>query len=204
MRPRTVVFLVLLTGLCAGLASCGRPQVAPGAPQANAPASDAETDRQDEITQWANDYCIAVGSLVDELATMPAIDPSSPRRAVETSRELLATMIGGLDKAVGGLRTLPSGPVPGADQVRDSMITRFAGVRADAAAAKQRLDDARGAATLPPSALREAQGPLDEVARIDPLSGITSIPDLSAGAGRAPVCRQLTDREIVPRAPTTR
>ncbi|WP_246127936.1 hypothetical protein [Amycolatopsis rhizosphaerae] len=204
MRPRTVVFLLLCAGLCAGLASCGRPVVAPGTSGVSRQATSTESDRQNAITQWANDYCVAVGSLVDELANLPAIDPSSPRRAVETSGALLGTMIGGLDKAVDGLRALSPGPVPGADQARDTMVERFTGVRADAAAAKQRLDRARGAASIPPGILRDARGPLDEVAAIDPLSGFASVPELSAGAQRAPVCRQLTERETAPQTPATR
>jgi hypothetical protein len=203
VRPGTVVFLVLLMGLWAGLAGCARPPAGPDAAQAGGPGlSKDEVNRQDVIAQWANGYCVAVGSLVGDLATMPSVDPSSPRRAVQTSGALLGSMIAGLDKAAAGLKALPPAPVAGADAVRDNMVAEFAGVRADAAAAKQRLDKAGAAPTIDQSTLNAARGPLDEVSRLDVLAGFETVPDLLTAAAHAPVCQQLTEHATSSSSPS--
>ncbi|WP_236796298.1 hypothetical protein [Amycolatopsis sp. GM8] len=196
MRPGKIGFLAVLTGLCVGLVACGqtparqeRNEIQPGGPG----ISQVEVQRQDAITRWANDYCIAVGSLVDGLATMPTVDPSTPRRAVQTSSDLLGSMIGGLDKAVTGLRALPPAPVPEGDAARAGTVTRLTGVRDRAAAAKKRLDDAGDAPTISQQTLGEAHGPLDEVSKLDLLAGFDA-PDLQFAVAHAPVCQQLTVR----------
>ncbi|WP_235022863.1 hypothetical protein [Amycolatopsis alkalitolerans] len=156
--------------------------------------SKSDVERQDAATRWANDYCIAVGSLVAGLATMPSVDPSSPRRAVQTSSELLGSMIGGLDKAVASLRALPPAPVPQGDAVRGDTVAELTGVRARAAAAKQRLDAAGSAPTINQTTLGEAKGPLDEVSKLNLLAGFDTVPDLELAVAHAPVCQQLTLR----------
>ncbi|GAA5164883.1 hypothetical protein [Amycolatopsis dongchuanensis] len=195
MRPGKVGFLALLTGLGIGLSGCGQPPAEPGAIQSGGPGlSQRDVQRQDEITRWANDYCVAVGSLVDNLATMPTVDPSTPRRAVQTSSALLGSMIGGLDRAVAGLRALPAAPLPEGDSVRTDTVTELSGVRVRAAEAKARLDDAGDAPTIDQATLGEARGPLDEVAKLNLLSGLDAVPDLRTAVARAPVCQQLTVR----------
>jgi len=125
---------------------------------------------------------------------MPTVDPSTPRRAVQTSSDLLNSMIGGLDNAKHGLEELPPSPVAGGDSVRATAITEFDGIRGRAAAAKQRLDAAKDAPSIDQQTLGQASGPLDEVSRLDLLAGFQSYPDLATAAGQAPVCRQLTAR----------
>ncbi|GHF74833.1 hypothetical protein FHX82_002185 [Amycolatopsis bartoniae] len=195
MRPGKIGSLAILTGLCVGLAGCGRPPAESDALQPGGPGlSQRDVQRQDAITQWANDYCVAVGSLVDNLATMPTVDPSTPRRAVETSSDLLGSMIGGLDHAVEGLRALRPAPLPEGDTVRAQTVTDLTGVRTRAADAKQRLDAAGDDPTIDQETLGEARGPLDEVSKLDLLSGLDAVPDLRTAVAHAPVCRQLTAR----------
>ncbi|GAB3006130.1 hypothetical protein LWP59_36460 [Amycolatopsis acidiphila] len=195
MRPGKLGFLAILTGLCVGLAGCGRPPVQQDAIQPGGPGlSQVEVQRQDATTRWANDYCIAVGSLVDGLATMPTVDPSTPRRAVQTSSDLLGSMIGGLDNAVRGLRALPASPVPEGDSVRAGTVTELTGVRTRAAAAKQRLDAASNDPTIDQQTLGEASAPLAEVSKLDLLAGFDAVPDLRTAVAHAPVCQQLTVR----------
>lgn len=197
MRPGKIGFLAILTGLCVVLAGCGRPPAEPeqDAIQPGGPGlSQADVQRQDAVTRWANDYCIAVGSLVDDLATMPSVDPSTPRRAVQTSSDLLGSMIGGLDKAVHGLQALAASPVPEGDAVRTNTVTELTGVRTRAAEAKQHLDDAGDDPTIDQNTLGEARGPLDEVSKLNLLAGFETVPDLQTAAAHAPVCQQLTVR----------
>ncbi|MDQ0378723.1 hypothetical protein [Amycolatopsis thermophila] len=190
MRPGKSVFLVVLTGLCVSLSGCGRQPartVEPGGPG----MSREEVQRQDAAAVWADEYCTAVGSLVQGLATMPSVDPSSPDRALRTSSELLGSVIGGLDRALDGLTTLPPSPVPGGDQVRAQAVTDFQGVRDRAQAARQRLD-AADADRLDEATLGQAHGPLDEVAHLDLLDRFNTVPELATAVAHAPVCQQLT------------
>jgi hypothetical protein len=188
-------FLVVLAGLCVALAGCGRQPADPGAVQPGGPGlTKQDVQYQDAVDAWADGYCGAVGSLVDGLATMPTVDPSTPRRAVQTSSDLLGSMIGGLDNASRGLRALPPSPVAGGDSVRAGTLVEFAGIRDRAAAAKQRLDTARDDPSIDKNTLGEASGPLSEVSKLNVLSGFDAVPELALAAGRAPVCQQLTAR----------
>jgi hypothetical protein len=195
VRPGKFGFLVVLTGLCVSLAACGQPPADPGTVQAGGPGlSKDDVERQDAITQWANDYCVAVGSLVGDLATMPSVDPSTPQRAVRTSSDLLGSMIGGLDKTVQGLQTLPPAPVADGGSVRATAVAELTGIRGRAATAKQHLDAARDRTSVDQNTLGEARGPLDEVSKLDLLSAFNAAPELETAAAHAPVCQQLTTR----------
>ena len=195
MRPGKTGLLVILAGLGMALAGCGQQPTESASAQPGGPGlSRQDVERQDAVDAWADGYCGAVGSLVDGLATMPAVDPSTPRRAVQTSSDLLGSMIGGLDKASHGLQALPPAPVAGGESVRTSELTAFAGIRGRAAAAKQRLDAARASPSIDKDTLGAASGPLDEVSKLNLLSGFDAVPDLARAATEAPVCRQLTER----------
>jgi len=197
LRPGKSVFLVVLTGLCVSLSSCGQqPERAtePGGPG----MSQADVQRQDAAVVWADSYCVAVGSLVQDLTTMPSVDPSSPARAVRTSSDLLGSVIGGLDRALDGLNHLPPSPVPGGDQVRAEAVTDFQGVRDRAATVRTQLDSA-DAARLDAETLGRANGPLDEVAHLDLLDRFDAVPELATAVAHAPVCHQLTVQAGAPR-----
>jgi hypothetical protein len=190
VRAGKYLFLVVLTGLSVALVACGQPPSTepPGGPG----LSKADMDKQDAATQWANHYCVAVGSLVDGLATMPTVDPSTPQRAVRTSSDLLASMITALDRAAQALDELPPSPVPGGDRVRADALTRFIAVREQAVAAKTQLDNAGEKGKIDQQTLGAARGPLDEVARLDLLAGFDASADLATARAHAPVCDQLT------------
>ena len=195
MRPGRSGFVVLLAGLCIALAGCGQPPSDRRAVQPGGPGlTKQDVEYQNSVDAWADGYCSAVGSLVDGLATMPTVDPSTPRRAVQTSSDLLGSMIGALDKAGHGLQALPPAPVPAGDSVRGGMLSDFGGIRDRAAAAKQRLDAARDNPSIDKDTLGAASGPLSEVSKLDVLSGFDSVPALAQAGGRAPVCQQLTAR----------
>jgi hypothetical protein len=205
VRAGKAIFLVLLTGLCAVLVACGQqPRTSSGTEQPGGPGmSKDDVDRQDAAISWANDYCIAVGSLVDGLATMPTVDPSTPQRAVQTSSDMLGSVITGLNNAVQGLTRLPPSPIQGGDQVRSNEVARFTAVRDQAVEAKAQLDNARNAATIDQQTIGAARGPLDEVAKLDLLSGFSAVPDLATASAHAPVCEQLTtEKSSAPAIPS--
>ncbi|NIH78117.1 hypothetical protein [Amycolatopsis viridis] len=188
MRPGQSVFLVVLTGLCVGLSGCGRPPAStdPGGPG----LSREQVQLQDAEARWADDYCVAVGSLVEKLVTMPSVDPSTPQRAVRSSSELLGSVIDGLDRALDGLHTMPPSPVPEGEAVRERAVSDFQGVRDRAAAARQRLD-ATAPGAIDAATLGQANGPLTEVAGLDLLDRFDAVPELATAVAHAPVCRQL-------------
>lgn len=194
MRAGKALVLVVLTGLCAALVACGRAPVSSGTDPGGPGLSRDGVERQDAATRWANDYCVAVGSLVDGLATMPSVDPSSPRRAVRSSSDLLASMIGSLDGAVRKLDKLAPSPVDGGDRMRTDTVAEFTGIRDRASVAKQRLDVVRDATTIDQQTIGAARGPLDEVAKLDVLAGFAGVPGLLDASAHAPVCQELTTR----------
>jgi hypothetical protein len=190
VRPRKPVLAAIALGLCLfsglSLTGCGQPaRVQSGSQQPGTV--------NDPVVHWADDYCGAVVQLVETLSTMPSVDPSTPRQASRTSSDLLGSVIGGLDRTLSGLAGLGPSPVPGGEAVRADAITTFKGIRSRAVAAKARIDaasvDDTGATR---QALAGAGAPLDEISKLNLLSGIDSVPELAAASKRALSCEPLT------------
>ncbi|WP_199431573.1 hypothetical protein [Qaidamihabitans albus] len=203
MRPRSTVLAALVTALGLSLAGCGQQaRVPPGEqPEANSrgPGLSAEEARlQSDTTLWADGYCGAVSQLVSSLAQMPSVDPSTPRRASRTSSDLLGVMIDGLERTVVRLEGLGPAPVPGADDVKTKAVRTYTAIRDRALGAKQDLDAAADAEASR-AAMSSAEGPLDEIGRLNLLEGFDSIPELKTASLRAPTCRQLTEESPAPR-----
>ncbi|PRX50543.1 hypothetical protein B0I33_102667 [Prauserella shujinwangii] len=203
MRPRMTVLAAVLTAFGLVLAGCGQQaRVTPG----TAPESDArgpgltagEAQRQQAATSWADGYCGAVSQLVSSLSRMPTVDASTPQRASRTSSELLGVLIEGLQSTLRQLDGLGPAPVPGADGVRAKAVRTYTGIRDRALAAKRSLDSAT-TTEASRAAIGSAQGPLEEVGRINLLEGFDALADLKTASLRAPACRQLTEDTAVPR-----
>ncbi|WP_133116326.1 hypothetical protein [Amycolatopsis antarctica] len=186
-------------GAVVSISACGQQSaMSPAAqpPPAGGPGITAdEAVRQDETTRWASGYCTTVGGLVQTLTTMPAVDPSSPESAARTSSELLAVMIGGLDRTIDGLGEL--GPAPGqeGDLARQNVSADLTRIRERAVATKADVDE------TPPSSEdgREAIGavklPLDALAGLRLLKGFDATPALDTATRRAPSCADLAKRD---------
>ncbi|WP_197321750.1 hypothetical protein [Saccharomonospora sp. NB11] len=191
-------------GLCAALvclaAGCGAAPTQQSAPPSSAgptPTS-ADVSPRDLTVSWANDYCGAVSELVLSVSEMPAIDASSPRRASETSGELLEVVVGGLDRTVDRLENLDAAPVVGADRVREQALNTYGGIRDRARAVLDELHHAEGveASRKAVSAVRE---PLDDIGALDLLDGFDAVPELREASSDAPACRTLTSTDAAPR-----
>ncbi|WP_425387905.1 hypothetical protein [Amycolatopsis nigrescens] len=192
MRPGKTVFMAL-AALCLCLTGCGRSAPVSPAGEPEGPGiTQGEAAQQDEAMRWADGYCSSVSGLVDTLATMPVVDPSSQQRAFQTSGELLGAMVSGLDRTLSGLGGLPPSPVAGADKVRADALGSFTAIRDRTAAAKQRLEAAQGDPAAGRAALNEAQAPLADVSRLNLLAGFETSPELTAASSRAPACLQLS------------
>lgn len=191
MRPRSPVIAALATLISCGLAGCGH------APAVQSPARDqglsvtTVAPRTDPAARWAEGYCGAVTILVHALATLPAVDPSTPQQASRTSSDLLASVVGGLDRAVAGLDSLGAPPPPAADQSRQDVIGQFSEIRTQAAGVRQRIDAVQGDAAATKDALGQARATLDRIVALDMLKGLQAAPELQAAIERVPGCRQL-------------
>lgn len=192
-------------GLCATLVLCvvagcgGAPTPDPGEPEGGRRASTtADAPARDAAVTWANDYCGAVSELVLSVSEMPNIDASSPRRASETSGQLLEVVVGGLDRTVDRLESLDSVPVDGADRVRREALSTYGGIRERARAVLEDLSVAESAEASRDavSAVRE---PLDDIGALDLLEGFDAVPELREASGHAPACRTLTGADPAPR-----
>ncbi|WP_370945182.1 hypothetical protein AB5J62_39745 [Amycolatopsis sp. cg5] len=140
---------------------------------------------------WTEGYCKAAFGLVRTLSTMPVVDPSSPARAAVTTRELLTSVIGGLDGSLATLAGMEPSPVPGGAEVRDRATKSFTDIRTRAAEARQRLETAKEPSAIK-KALAGAGEPLDDISRLDLMRGLHSVPDLALASRQAPTCQQLS------------
>ncbi|HET6286765.1 MAG TPA: hypothetical protein VFG15_08440 [Amycolatopsis sp.] len=189
MRARFTVLAALATGIGLGLAGCGQqPAVTSHAGQeglATVSASEA-----DPVSAWAEGYCGAAGGLVRTLATLPSVDPSSPRQASRTSSELMVSVVRGLDRTTAALDDLGPAPVAGGDTSRAATVVQLEGIRARADDVRHRLDSSTDPEATK-TALRDARTSLDELDRLDLLRGLRDVPQLAAASSRIPVCQEL-------------
>ncbi|RZQ61613.1 hypothetical protein [Amycolatopsis suaedae] len=199
MRPRSIGFAAGATVSLLLLAGCGQQaQVQPGSagpPTAQPPP--AETSQQ-LAERWADGYCGAVAGIVDTLARMPTVDPSTPQTATRSASSLLGSVAGGLDRAVANLGGLDPSPVPGGDEARRTAVETFGGIRDRANAAKTKLDRAQPGSADSRQAIAQAGAVLDEVGRINLLAGFDGSPELRAASRTAPRCHQLTSDSATP------
>ncbi|MEV6620939.1 hypothetical protein AB0M83_04800 [Amycolatopsis sp. NPDC051106] len=189
MRPRSTVFAALTTTISIGLAGCGQQGPAPAQDQGLSVTT--VVPQADPAARWADAYCGAVTHLVRSLASLPAVDPSTPQQASRTSSDLLTSVVGGLDQSLAGLNALGAPPVPSADGGRKDVIGQFAEIREQAENARQRIEAVRGDAAATKEALGEARATLDRIDALDYLKGLKEVPALSAAEQRAPSCHQL-------------
>lgn len=192
MRPRSPVFAALATMITFGLAGCGQ------APAVQSPAREqglsvtTEAPRTDPAARWADGYCGAVTQLVQALAALPRVDPTTPQEASRTSSDLLSSLVGGLDRALAGLNGIGVPPLPEADQGRQDVLAEFARIRTQADSVRQHIDAVQGDSAATKDALGQARATLDRIAALDMLKGLEAAPALDAAGKRAPRCQDLT------------
>ncbi|MFI6030580.1 hypothetical protein [Amycolatopsis magusensis] len=192
MRPRMGVFAAVV-GVGVLLGACGQPSgengtgtlVEPGAQPRSAPEGDP-------AVTWTNQYCGAVVGLLETMAGMPRVDPTSPQTAANTASEMLGTLVGGLDRTLVNLNGLPASPAPGGDEVKQAAVNSYTGIRERVQHAKNQLDAAGPGTKDGQAAISEAGDALDEIAKADLLSGLNASPVLWTASRQAPTCSSLT------------
>lgn len=188
MRPRSTVIAALATGIGLGLAGCGQqPAVTSPARQEGLATISASAD---PASAWAEGYCGAAGQLVRTLATLPSVDPRTPQQASRTSSELMASVVNGLDRTSAALENLGPSPVAGGDASRTATVEQLDGIRARADDVRRRIDASTDPETTK-AALRDARASLDELDRLDLLSGLRDVPQLASASGRIQSCQDL-------------
>jgi predicted small lipoprotein YifL len=191
VRQRSTVFAALTTTIALGLAGCGQPSPVQSPPREQELPASTVVPQADPAATWAGGYCDAVTHLVRALASLPAVDPSTPQKASRTSSDLLSSVVGGLDQSLSGLTALGAPPVPSADGGRKDVIEQFAQIRAQAETSRRRIEAVRGDAAATKDALGQARATLDRIDALDYLKGLKDVPALAAAEQRAPACRQL-------------
>lgn len=199
MRVRVLIPALAAALLLAG--GCGSPVQDPSIGRRSAGTTErtGTAPHDGQVLRWTNEYCTAVAGLVDAISVAPMVDPSTPQRASQTSIELLAGVIDGLDGIVRGLDDLEPSPVPGGDEVAGTAIGNFIGIRNRAREAQGRLSAAPAGTDQSREALDVTGAVIDEVAEVDLLGGVRSIPALAESSRRAPACRGLGGTEPDPR-----
>ncbi|QFU85708.1 hypothetical protein YIM_02410 [Amycolatopsis sp. YIM 10] len=199
MRPRMGVFAAVV-GVGVLLGACGQPpagetvpgsRIGPGAQPQSAPEGDPEMT-------WANQYCGAVVGLLETMAGMPRVDPTSPQSAASTASEMLGTLVGGLDRTLLNLNGLPVSPAPGGDEAKRAAVDSYTGIRERVVEAKRQLDSSGPGTRQGQEAISSAGNALDEIANADLLSGLSSAPRLLDASRRAPTCSSLTEEGTSP------
>ncbi|AXB45684.1 hypothetical protein A4R43_26980 [Amycolatopsis albispora] len=193
------VFAAVVVGVGVLLGACGQPvgenatgsRIGQGAQPQSAPESDPEVT-------WANQYCGAVVGLLETMAGMPRVDPTSPQSAATTASDMLGTLVGGLDRTLVNLNGLPASPAPGGDQAKRAAVDSYTGIRDRVQQAKQQLDSAGPGTRQGQEAISAAGNALDEIASADLLSGLAAAPRLQDASRRAPTCSSLTEEGSAP------
>ncbi len=189
MRPRSTVFAALITGIGLGLAGCGQqPAVTSHARQEG--LATVSPSAADPASAFAEGYCGAVSGFVRTLATLPSVDPSTPRQASRTSSDLMAAVAEGLSRTTAALGKLGPSPVAGGDASRAAAVTQLDDIRSRADDVRHRLDSSADSETTK-TALRDARTSLDELDRLDLLRGLNDVPQLVAASSRIPLCQDL-------------
>ncbi|MEA5359260.1 hypothetical protein VA596_06915 [Amycolatopsis sp., V23-08] len=193
MRPRSTVLAALTTTITIGLAGCGQQAATQSPARDQGLPVTTVVPQADPAARWADGYCGAVGDLVHALASLPAVDPSTPQQASRTTGDLLASVVSGLDRSLAGLNALGAPPVPAADAGRADVIGQFTEIRTQAENARRRIAAVQGDAQASKAALGEARATLDRLDALDYLRGLENVPALEAARQRAPSCGQLDE-----------
>ncbi|TLW92993.1 hypothetical protein FFT09_06005 [Saccharomonospora piscinae] len=181
------VAVVVVAG-CAASSPAPRSDVVPSPPASAAPPESGDA------VAWADDYCGAMSELVRSVSSMPSVDASSPRRASETSGELLDVMVTGLERTLDRLGGLGAPPVAEAERLRRDAVERYSDIRDRA----QNVLDELAAAEGPEArldAVSAVSAPLDDIGGLNLLEGFDTVPALDRASGEAPSCLRLTGPE---------
>ncbi|OJY37726.1 hypothetical protein [Pseudonocardia sp. 73-21] len=162
-------------------AAVGASSAAPSAPATGDPVA------------WINGVCGSLLGFVRTVSAPPAIDSSSPQKAVTGLSTYLGTAVTAIDKATTDIKGAGPSPVEGGDKAVTTITDALGKARTSFQSAKTKIDavntsDLSQVAT----ALPEALAPLQDLSTLTNTStDLQSTPELDKAAQQAPNCRAL-------------
>lgn len=164
---------------------------APAGTSSGAPSAGAQATG-DPVT-WINGVCGSLLGFVRTVSAPPAIDSSSPEKAVKGLSTYLGTAVTAIDKATTEIKAAGPSPVDGGDQAVATITNALGSFRTSFQAAKTKIDavnpsDLGQVAT----ALPEALTPLQDLSKLPTTTDLKSSPELDKAAQQAPNCQALS------------
>lgn len=177
--------------LVAGCSTTVTGTAAPAGASSAAPSAGGQATG-DPVT-WINGVCGSLLGFVRTVSAPPAIDSSSPVKAVKGLSTYLGTAVTAIDKATTEIKGAGPSPVDGGDQAVTTITGALGQFRTSFQAAKTKIDavnpsDLSQVAT----ALPEALAPLQDLSKLPNTTDLKSTPELDKAAQQAPNCQALS------------
>ena len=156
-------------------------------------ASSAGAAATGDPVTWINGVCGSLLGFVKTVSSPPAIDSSSPEKAVKGLSTYLGSAVTAIDKATTDIKAAGPSPVAGGDQAITTITDTLGKFRTSFQSAKTKIDavnpsDLSQVAT----ALPEALTPLQDLSNLPNTTDFNSTPELDKAAQQAPNCQALS------------
>lgn len=189
IRTALIAASTVTAMLVAGCSTTVTGSPAPAGASSAAPSAQATGD---PVT-WINGVCGSLLGFVRTVSAPPAIDSSSPEKAVKGLSTYLGSAVTAIDKATTDIKAAGPSPVGGGDQAVTTITDALGKFRTSFQAAKTKIDavnpsDLSQVAT----ALPEALAPLQDLSKLPSTTDLKSTPELDKAAQQAPNCQALS------------
>ncbi len=189
IRTALIAASTVTAMLVAGCSTTVTGSPAPAGASSAAPGAQATGD---PVT-WINGVCGSLLGFVRTVSAPPAIDSSSPEKAVKGLSTYLGSAVTAIDKATTDIKAAGPSPVGGGDQAVTTITDALGKFRTSFQSAKTKIDavnpsDLSQVAT----ALPEALAPLQDLSKLPSTTDLKSTPELDKAAQQAPNCQALS------------
>lgn len=189
IRTALIAASTVTAMLVAGCSTTVTGSPAPAGASSAAPSAQATGDP----VIWINGVCGALLGFVRTVSAPPAIDSSSPEKAVKGLSTYLGSAVTAIDKATTDIKAAGPSPVGGGDQAVTTITDALGKFRTSFQSAKTKIDavnpsDLSQVAT----ALPEALAPLQDLSKLPSTTDLKSTPELDKAAQQAPNCQALS------------
>jgi hypothetical protein len=191
---RSIRTALIATGTAAAMlvAGCSTTVAGSASPDGGAAAAPSAQATGDPVA-WINGVCGSLLGFVRTVSSPPAIDSSSPQKAVTGLSAYLGTAVTAIDRSTTEIKAAGPSPVEGGDKAVATITDALGKARTSFQAAKTKIDavdpsDLSQVAT----ALPEALSPLQDLSTLTNTSGdLQSTPELDKAAQQAANCQAL-------------
>lgn len=169
------------------LAGCAQDTPTPPAEQPTPPAAAA-----DEATTWMGRVCEPMTSLVQQLRSLPAPDPTDAAATKQAYVEYLDAAVQETDRVIEAVRAAGPPPVEGGDAAANDIQGQLADLRRDLVQARDQLEQAGGDAAAIGQVIASAGNLIESFGnRLQAAAALTDNPQLEAAFEQAPECQEL-------------